>query len=117
MLIRYEDFVSRPRPTMDSIAELLGERPDRLPLAGEQTVRLSTNHTAGGNYRRFEAGDVELRTDDHWITRQRRTDRWLTTALALPLLGRYGYPITAGLARRNRTSELPASRAGIGGHP
>ncbi len=93
ILVRYEDFVRRPRQTILAIAELVGERLGSLPLVGERTVRLATNHTAGGNRMRFTGGDIELRADDRWLTEQRWVDRLLTTGLTLPMLRRYGYAV------------------------
>ena len=93
MLLRYEDFVARPRDALVRMAELTGERPAELPLEGERTARLAANHTVSGNPSRFKTGTVELRADDEWKTSQSTLDRVAVTALALPLLGRYGYPL------------------------
>jgi hypothetical protein len=91
--VRYEDFVSQPRAVIESVAELVDEPRGPSPLIGERTVRLAANHTAGGNRLRFTSGDVELRRDDAWLSEQRPFDRLLTTALAAPMLRRYGYPL------------------------
>ena len=93
MLVRYEDFVARPRATIEAITELVGERPERLPFVDDFTVALSANHTAGGNPDRFGSGLVRLREDREWLTTQRAADRLVATALALPMLRRYGYPL------------------------
>jgi hypothetical protein len=102
MLLRYEDFIERPRAALMDMARLVGESPTDLPLDGERRARLSVNHTVSGNPSRFTTGVVELRRDDEWITRQARGDRFLSTLLALPLLRRYGYaplPAAHGRAR------------------
>jgi len=96
LLLRYEDFVARPRPALEAIARLVGERPPRLPIEGERTALLATNHTVSGNPSRFSSGKVDLEEDTEWIIRQRRADRLAATALALPWLRRYSY----GLAPR-----------------
>jgi hypothetical protein len=93
LLLRYEDFVARPRAALAAMARLVGEDPTDMPLEGERTARLSVNHTVSGNPSRFTTGAVELRRDDEWVTHQRRGDRVISTALALPLLGRYRYAL------------------------
>jgi hypothetical protein len=37
---------------------------------------------------------VELRPDHEWISRMSPRDKTLVTSLTLPLLRRYGYPVT-----------------------
>jgi hypothetical protein len=56
-------------------------------------VELSPNHTVSGNPSRFTTGAVRIERDDEWIAAQTSEDRWATTALTLPLLLRYGYPL------------------------
>ena len=91
LLLRYEDFVARPRPTVQRIVDLVGERPESLPFENDRTVLLGKNHTVSGNPDRFKTGSVTLREDAEWTAKQPRGDRLLTTMLALPLLHRYGY--------------------------
>ena len=96
LLLRYEDLVARPRPSLLDVAALVGEAPPALPLEGERTALLEPNHTVSGNPSRFRTGRVELRADDEWITRQSAAQRSMVTSLALPLLSRYGYPLRVG---------------------
>ena len=91
LLLRYEDFVARPRPTAQRIVDLVGESPESLPFENDRTVRLGRNHTVSGNPDRFKTGSVNLREDTEWAAKQPRGDRLVTTMLALPLLHRYGY--------------------------
>ncbi len=93
LLLRYEDFVSRPRDSIASIAALVGEASAVLPFDDERTAHLGTNHTVSGNPSRFTTGPVQIRPDQQWITAQRLGDRVATTALTLPLLARYRYPL------------------------
>lgn len=93
MQVRYEDFVKRPRGTLESVLELLGERRDHLPLASDDSVVLGTTHTAWGNDSRFSAGGVKLRVDDEWRRAMRASDRILATIPAAPLMARYGYSL------------------------
>jgi hypothetical protein len=91
--VRYEDFVARPRPTVEAIVGMTGESVPVLPFEDEHTVTLGSNHTVLGNPVRFQAGPVELRNDERWKDGLRRADRLVVTALTLPLLLRYGYPV------------------------
>lgn len=92
MRVRYEDFVDRPRPTVEAIVGMMGESVPPPPFEDEHTVILGSNHTVLGNPVRFEAGPVELRNDERWKDQLGRADRLVVTALTLPLLLRYGYP-------------------------
>ena len=91
--LRYEDFVAEPRESLKRILGLVGVTAE-LPLAGEREVRLGVSHTVSGNPNRFETGPVELRRDREWKDRMNPRDKLLVTALTLPLLPHYGYPIT-----------------------
>jgi hypothetical protein len=95
MLIRYEDFIERPRTTVEEITVLVGERPQDLGFVDDHTVQLAANHTVSGNPSRFTSGAVKLRADDEWKTRQARADRAMATIFALPYLRRYGYRLRA----------------------
>ncbi|MBA3290874.1 MAG: sulfotransferase [Actinobacteria bacterium] len=95
IVIRYEDFVADPARIVKSLTTLVGEDPASLPLEGARTVKLGVNHTAAGNPSRFRQGSITLREDDEWTRRQSVGDRWITTAVSLRLLKRYGYPVSA----------------------
>ncbi|MEA2551440.1 MAG: hypothetical protein QOE25_1209 [Actinomycetota bacterium] len=96
MLLRYHDFVADPQGELRRIAELVGEHPSALPFTGERTLHLSPNHTVSGNPGRFTTGESVLREDDEWIEGQSPSDRRLATALTLPLLPVYGFPLVPG---------------------
>jgi hypothetical protein len=91
--LRYEDFVTDPRRSFERILRLLGEESAEPPLASDREVRLGISHTVSGNPNRFETGAVELRPDHEWISNMNSRNRALVTALTLPLLARYGYPL------------------------
>ena len=91
--LRYEDFLADPRKSFEEILDLVGERDAEPPLVGEREVKLGVSHTVSGNPNRFETGAVKLRPDREWISRMSPRDRALVTALSLPLLLRYGYPV------------------------
>ena len=93
-LLRYEDLVARPKASIESLAHFVGEAPAGLRFHDdERTVELNGNHTAWGNPSRFKTGTVEIRYDDEWMSKLKRLDRLAPTALSLPLMLRYRYPL------------------------
>ncbi len=96
MRLRYEDFVEQPQRVVKAILGMLGEGTGRLPFTGERDVELEVSHTVSGNPNRFQSGLVRLRPDVEWALRMRPRDRRLVTLLTLPLLARYGYPVSPG---------------------
>lgn len=100
LLLRYEDFVADPRGRIEALLRLAGLRTDDGPFLDERTVRLTANHTVSGNPSRFRSGDVRIAPDDAW--RERLPGRaWLiATAVSLPLLSRYDYPVRRAAAVR-----------------
>jgi hypothetical protein len=99
--LRYEDFAASPRTVVEEVLALTGTRTSTLagegPFLDDVTVRLEPNHTIAGNPSRFRNGETALRLDDRWRSEQQAGPRLTSTALALPLLHRYGY------ATRTRT--------------
>ena len=93
--LRYEDFVADPRDTVESLLESTGTAWSSGPFQDVATVRLPANHTVSGNPSRFRTGQVVLRADDDWRTAQPWPPRMVSTAISLPLLRRYGYPVAA----------------------
>lgn len=94
--MRYEDFAAAPRAVVEEISELVGYGDAELPFVDERTVELSPNHTIAGNPSRFSTGLLELRDTGEWRERQRPLSQWVATAVALPLLRRYGYGLKPG---------------------
>lgn len=91
--VRYEDFVRDPERTLRTIGDFVRTPDVPLPVEREHMVHLGTNHTAGGNPDRLNAGTIELRSDDEWVGKQRPSHRLAVTSMALPMLLRYGYPV------------------------
>jgi hypothetical protein len=95
ILVRYEDFAARPQEVMADVVRMVGGEPDRLPFVDEHTALLAANHTVSGNRSRFVTGAVRVQMDQAWLGRFRGPGRMASTAISLPLLGRFGYPIRA----------------------
>jgi hypothetical protein len=104
--IRYEDFVSDPRGTVEDIVAFVGERPDELPFSGQLGI-LGTNHTVSGNPSRFKRGEIAIRSDDEWIRQQAPVHRWVTTMMTLPFLRMYDYPLRPRLAKTAARGDAP----------
>jgi hypothetical protein len=105
--LRYEDFVADPIGTLTAATEALGVpiAATDLPSVTDGTVELGPSHGLSGNPSRFRSGATELRRDDRWVTEMPARDRAVVTALALPLLVAYGYPV-GGTLRRTRATHL-----------
>ena len=82
--VRYEDLVDRPLDALGPLWRAIGITPT--------SPSGTDSHIIAGNLNRFDTAPVRLRRDDEWIRLQPRSERLVTTLLALPLLRRYGYP-------------------------
>jgi hypothetical protein len=56
-------------------------------------AELSTAHTVSGNPSRFTTGPVQIAADDRWRSASRGRDLAIVTAITLPLLRRFHYPL------------------------
>lgn len=90
--VRYEEFVREPQQTLQNVLSFIDER-SPIPLDIEGKVVIYPQHTVGGNPDRFRNGLVEIIPDDEWLSKLRLPDRFLVTAVAAPLMLRYGYTI------------------------
>ncbi len=95
VVVHYEDVVTEPRRTLQRIVSELGLRADgsAFDFVSDHTVNLGANHTVMGNPVRMQVGPMPLRLDDEWRTAMPAGQRRLVTAVALPMLIRYGYRV------------------------
>jgi hypothetical protein len=92
--MRYEDFAAAPTATIGRLLDFLGEDPAGNPVGDDGTVMLRGNHTVAGNPDRFRSdARTTVRSDDAWRTGLSPADRRAVTAITLPALPRYGYPV------------------------
>ena len=91
LMLRYEDFATKPQEVVRQILDLVQERASLLPFVGEREIELGVNHNIWGNPSRFQTGAVEIQPDSEWLSRIKLRDRVLVTSLTFPLLARYGY--------------------------
>ncbi len=96
MRVRYEDFVKQPRGIVEQIIDMVGVAPESTPFVTDTSVRLGVHHTVSGNPVRFNTGTVDLVEDNRWRAELSPFDRAVTTALTLPQMLAYSYPIRLG---------------------
>jgi hypothetical protein len=95
IVVRYEDFASRPSAVIADIVRMVGERDGvPLPFLDEHTARLAPNHTVSGNKSRFRIGDVRVELDRAWEEESPAISRATSTLVSLPLLASFGYRIS-----------------------
>lgn len=106
--IRYEDFAADPGRVLTAIArwarltgtspvtaaEATGTAPGTATDSATATATLGENHTVTGNPDRLRRGSVQIRPERAWTTELPAAEAVVSTAVALPLLPRYGYPLT-----------------------
>ncbi len=92
--LRYEDFTRSPRQTLREVVNVIEPlRGKELPFLDDDRIELHSLHTIGGNPDRFTSGATRIRADARWMEALPAGSRRLATAIATPLLLRYGYPL------------------------
>ncbi len=95
--LRYEDFVDRPRESLERICERVGLPDAELGFLEGRAARLEReNCTLSGNPMRFGGADLAIRPDTAWRDRMPFASRALVGLLTWPLRRRYGYDGGAG---------------------
>jgi GT2 family glycosyltransferase len=93
--LRYEDFVEAPceelRRAISALGLAIGD--DDLAHLHGDSIDLPASHGIAGNPSRFTSGKVRLRPDEAWTREFPERDRRLVTAMTLPLLSRFDYPV------------------------
>jgi len=79
--------------------------PAHLAHLGDGRVVLGTSHGLSGNPSRFRDGEITLRADETWRERMSRRDRLIVTAIALPLMLRYGIPAAGSPAKKQEAHD------------
>lgn len=102
-LLRYEEFVARPRAEVERVLAFLGRTapPEDLSFIGEDAVDLGPDHSVAGNPVRLRTGAQRLTLDEEWRTALPSGTRRLVTVLTAPGIARYGY--SRGRPRETRS--------------
>jgi len=97
-LVKYESVVGHPGAELKRIREFAGSEwcDDDVWNDGTDSFEIFPHHTLGGNPVRFRRGHTRLEPDDEWKIKMSRGEKALVTAITLPLLAAYGYPVSAG---------------------
>jgi hypothetical protein len=103
MFLRYEDFIRFPEEVTARVVSLVDGSKPTLPFSNSREAVVDVSHTVSGNPSRFTSGVVHLAVDNEWIVQQPVRDRIVSTAIAAPLMIRYGYPLHVLPADRVRS--------------
>jgi hypothetical protein len=109
LFARYEDAIVDPAPHLERMMLHAGSATDRsaLPIDGRRVAISSVMHTVMGNPVRLERGSLKLKVDEEWRSGMAPGARRAVTAITLPLLVSYGYP----LRPRGRAGAATVQRA------
>jgi hypothetical protein len=91
--VRYEDLVAEPEATLASVLAFLGYAEVSLDALEGRSFHRCTSHTVAGNPLRLGNEPTVLRPNAVWEAELPTASRRVVTALAAPLLHRYGYRI------------------------
>jgi len=93
MRMRYEDFISAPAEMLRRIGEFVEVDIDPSQAIDDGFANLSGTHSAWGNPNRFLHGQIGLAPEDEWKFRMPQSQRAVVTAMTLPLILQYAYPV------------------------
>jgi len=92
-VVRYDTLASDPAGTLQRLADFVDEPAGDLGFLKSGRAYLAPTHSAGGNPVRVSSGSIAIQPDEEWREHLSRHDRVVGTALALPLLHRYGLSV------------------------
>lgn len=91
LLMRYEDFVARPRLSIERILAFANQPIGDTSFISDSYADVQEQHSIAGNPIRFNGGRVAIRADNEWKSNMKPLEKSLVTMLTWPLLLRYGY--------------------------
>lgn len=89
----YENFMQRPRKSVEEIVEFMGTPGAKAPFVSDSEIKLGPDHTVAGNPDRLKHGVIELKADERWRDDLPQSARHWTEAIFWPLMMRYGYEL------------------------
>jgi hypothetical protein len=91
--VHYDALARDPAGVLHNLAAFVDEPAGDLEFLASGTATLAPTHSVGGNPVRMQSGAIAITPDEEWKHEMRTRDRIVSTALALPLLHRYGFPV------------------------
>ncbi len=89
-VVRYEDFVQRPREVLSGIATFAGLE-TTIDFVDDEGLHLRPSHAVAGNPNRVRSGPVRLQLDDEWEQSLPTGQRRLVSAITAPRRHSHGY--------------------------
>lgn len=94
LTVRHEDVLDDPRGVVQTIATWAGLPANtEIPVSADKVAQLAPTHTVSGNPMRFKTGAVPIIADDTWRRQARPADMRAVTAITMPLLHHFDYPL------------------------
>lgn len=90
--LRYEDFVADPHAALSAIFSFAGT--PRQTSGDDSVFPIGVTHTSWGNPDRVGRTEIAIRSDERWKTELSTSSKVILTVVNLPLLLRYGYPLS-----------------------
>ncbi|WBB95325.1 MULTISPECIES: sulfotransferase [unclassified Solwaraspora] len=115
--VRYEDVVVDPAGQLRRIALFAGLDPAGLPIDAEGRLTLAATHSVAGNPARHRTGAVPVSDDAEWVRALPGRSFAVVTAVTLPLLRRFGYPVRRPAAPPARAVPPVGAQGGPVGEP
>ena len=91
MRLAYEDFVTEPKPSVQTIAAWMGDPGARLPFSSAATVVTAPTHSIAGNPDRHGTTERTIADRQRWRTDLDPRTRRMVELATWPLARAYGY--------------------------
>jgi SAM-dependent methyltransferase len=92
-VVQYDDMARDPAGVLRQLAAFVGEPAGDLEFLTSDSATIAPTHSVGGNPVRMKSGAISITPDEEWRGDIAPRDRAVGTAIALPLLHRYGLPV------------------------
>ena len=92
-VVQYDEIARDPAGVLRKLAAFVGEPAGELEFLTSESATIAPTHSVGGNPVRMTSGAITITPDEEWRGDISPRDRAVGTAIALPLLHRYGLPV------------------------
>jgi SAM-dependent methyltransferase len=113
-VVQYDAIARDPAAVLRRLADFVGEPAGAMEFLTSETATIAPTHSVGGNPIRMTSGAITIEPDEEWRSGIAPRDRVVATAIALPLLHRYGLPVrsAAGVTPPDPAQPAEAHNAG-----